>query len=185
MTTFTPETVEAVAKVRKVLNWAWDAADTNEDREWITEAMDAFGQALSAIPEAEGGSGSAQSQPISALKSAVPEAGGSGMVERVARILEPQAWAALGLCDMLAYKNRRTSSLRKASKAIEAMLEPTEAMYDALSATDKMWREQTSTTVWRTMIDGALRPDQSPANPSDAPQVEGRDPGRADEGGET
>lgn len=34
--------------------------------------------------------------------------------ETIARILEPQAWAALGIGDTLAYKNRRTSSLRKA-----------------------------------------------------------------------
>lgn len=35
---------EDVALVRKVLNWAWDAADENADREWITQAMDAFGR---------------------------------------------------------------------------------------------------------------------------------------------
>ena len=40
--------------------------------------------------------------------------------ERVARVLEPQAWLALGLCDTLAYKNRRTSSLRKAQAALAA-----------------------------------------------------------------
>ena len=33
-----------------------------------------------------------------------------------------------------------------------APLEPTQAMYDALSATDKMWRELTSTEVYRVMI---------------------------------
>lgn len=52
----------------------------------------------------------------------------TSMIERVARILEPQAWRALGLSDTLAYKNRRTSSLRKARAAIEAMREPTDAM---------------------------------------------------------
>ncbi|WP_315833873.1 hypothetical protein [Bradyrhizobium prioriisuperbiae] len=47
------------------------------------------------------------------------------MIERLARILEPQAWAALGTGgDTLAYQNRRTSSLRKARLSIEAMREP-------------------------------------------------------------
>lgn len=45
------------------------------------------------------------------------------MVEKVARTLEKQAWAALGCGDTLAYQNRRTSSLRKARIAIEAMRE--------------------------------------------------------------
>ena len=52
--------------------------------------------------------------------------------EAVARVLEPQAWAALGLRDTLAYKNRRTSSMRKARAAIaavrEAMAEPSNEM---------------------------------------------------------
>jgi len=34
--------------------------------------------------------------------------------EAVAKKIEPQAWAALSVGDTLAYKNRRTSSLRKA-----------------------------------------------------------------------
>lgn len=54
------------------------------------------------------------------------------IVERVARVLEPQAWAALGLCDTLAYKNRRTSSLRKARAAIEAMRDDTELCFAEL-----------------------------------------------------
>jgi hypothetical protein len=33
-----------------------------------------------------------------------------------------------------------------------APLEPTQAMYDALSATNKTWRELTSTEVYRVMI---------------------------------
>ena len=44
-----------------------------------------------------------------------------------------------------------------ARTAIEAMREPTEAMYDAVSATDKMWRELNSTQVYQAMIDGALK----------------------------
>jgi hypothetical protein len=43
------------------------------------------------------------------------------MIERVARALAPLAWAALGLADTLAHKNRRAASLRHARAAIEAM----------------------------------------------------------------
>lgn len=52
----------------------------------------------------------------------------SEMVERVARALEPLSWAALGSGDTLVHKTRRTSSLRKARAAIEAMREPTRNM---------------------------------------------------------
>jgi hypothetical protein len=44
-----------------------------------------------------------------------------------------------------------------ARAAIEAMREPTEAQYAALSATGKMWRELNSKTVWQTYIDAALQ----------------------------
>jgi hypothetical protein len=39
---------------------------------------------------------------------------------------------------------------------LAAMREPTQAQYDALCATDKLWREQTSETVWKTYIDALL-----------------------------
>lgn len=45
------------------------------------------------------------------------------VIERVARILEPQAWTAIGTGDTLAYRNRRTSSLRKAKAALNAIQE--------------------------------------------------------------
>lgn len=57
--------------------------------------------------------------------------GSESMIERVARILEPQAWRALETGDTLAYQNRRTSSLRKAKAALQALMEPTEAMTHA------------------------------------------------------
>jgi hypothetical protein len=47
--------------------------------------------------------------------------------EAIARILEPQAWAALGIGDTLAYKNRRTSSLRKADQILASGLVHDEA----------------------------------------------------------
>lgn len=61
------------------------------------------------------------------------------MITRVARILEPQAWAALGTGDTLAYKNRRTSSLRKARAAIETMKEPTDEMIVAGYNAADLW----------------------------------------------
>lgn len=71
------------------------------------------------------------------------------MVERVARVLEPQAWAALGIGDTLAYKNRRTSSLRKARAVIESMREPTFKMLRAANT-------DAAEIVWPRMIDAAL-----------------------------
>ncbi len=45
-------------------------------------------------------------------------------IEKIARELEPQAWAALGIGDTLAYKNRRKSSLRKAERVVRAIRTP-------------------------------------------------------------
>lgn len=39
----------------------------------------------------------------------------------IARQIEPQSWAALGTGDTLAYRNRRTSSDRKAIRTIQAL----------------------------------------------------------------
>lgn len=89
----------------------------------------------------------------------------SEMVKRVARVLEPQAWAALGTGDKLAYKDRRTSSLRKAAAVIEALREPTPEMveeggmaeingsFDTCFVHGESARE-----VWTLMIDAALAP---------------------------
>jgi hypothetical protein len=49
------------------------------------------------------------------------------------------------------------AAIAVARAAIEAMREPTEEMYDALSARDKMWRDTNSTEVWQALIDGALK----------------------------
>jgi hypothetical protein len=38
-----------------------------------------------------------------------------------------------------------------------AAREPTESQYDALCATDKMWRDLDSKTVWQTYIDALLK----------------------------
>lgn len=44
-----------------------------------------------------------------------------------------------------------------ARAVIEAIREPTQGQYDALSATNKLWRDLDSTTVWQTYIDAALK----------------------------
>lgn len=79
----------------------------------------------------------------------------SEIIERVARVLEPQAWAALGLCDTLAYKNRRTSSLRKAKASLEAMREPTNEMKAAMEPWTRVSGHQDG--VWKAGIDAALK----------------------------
>ena len=43
-----------------------------------------------------------------------------------------------------------------AKAAIKAMREPTQAQYDALCATNKIWSELDSLTVWRTYIDAVI-----------------------------
>lgn len=86
------------------------------------------------------------------------------MVERVARILEPQAWAALGVGDSLAYKHRRTSSLRKARKAIEAMRIPTMQMISAVDKAEEngpwcaaAFEHMDWDDAWTVAIDEALK----------------------------
>lgn len=43
-----------------------------------------------------------------------------------------------------------------ARAAVEALREPNEAQYEALSATDLAWRDLNSTKVWQTYIDAIL-----------------------------
>lgn len=81
------------------------------------------------------------------------------MVERVARIIEPQAWTALGLCDTLAYKARRTSSLRKARAIIAAMREPTRSMTEHPSYINGEWSRRTV----EAYIDAALSEEKETA----------------------
>lgn len=88
------------------------------------------------------------------------------MVERVARELEPLAWRALGLCDTLAYASRRTSSLRKARRALKALREPTQAMIELGSCQThapgvnpraaRPLAHIMARDCWRAMIDAAL-----------------------------
>lgn len=53
------------------------------------------------------------------------------MVEKVARRLEPLAWAVLEIGDTTESKRRRSLSLRQARAAIEAMRDPDEEMIAA------------------------------------------------------
>ncbi len=52
------------------------------------------------------------------------------MRERIARAMEPLAWAALRACDTLVAQNRRAASLRQADRVLDAMLEPTDGMLE-------------------------------------------------------
>lgn len=86
----------------------------------------------------------------------------SEMVDRVAAALSPLLFSddpdvAHRIASPLKVDAARDKMREKARAAIEAMREPTEAMYEAVSATGKMWRETNSTEVYRAMIDGALR----------------------------
>lgn len=52
---------------------------------------------------------------------------------RIARRLEPEAWGARGTVgDSVAYENRRKASLRKTLAVLEAMREPSPAMFEAV-----------------------------------------------------
>ena len=44
-----------------------------------------------------------------------------------------------------------------ARAAIKAMREPTQAQYDALCATNKIWSELDSLTVWQIYIDAVIK----------------------------
>lgn len=52
------------------------------------------------------------------------------VIERMARAMEPLAWAALGVCDTKVFTVKRDASLSKARAALEALLDPTEEMLD-------------------------------------------------------
>lgn len=81
----------------------------------------------------------------------------SEMIERVARAIFATG-DDIPEADFVyhSFEDSRTSWEALARAAIAAMREPTEEQYDALCATDKMWRELTSRIVWQTYIDAAL-----------------------------
>lgn len=71
---------------------------------------------------------------------------------------EQPPWAFLGYASRDAWVDDCWPNyVGQVRAAIEAMREPTEAQYEALSATDKLWRELDSRTVWQTYIDAALK----------------------------
>lgn len=87
----------------------------------------------------------------------------SGMVERVARAIEPHAWGRAGKWnDTRSAKSRRTVSMFQARAAIEAMREPTEAMRVRMAETADcrptavLVSELTCAEMWRQAIDFAL-----------------------------
>lgn len=95
------------------------------------------------------------------------------LIERMARAMciedgvPPDNLAYTGLPALLpggygyyAYGDARpawTLYYRKAHQALAAILEPTEAQYEALSATGKAWREMNSAFVWKTYIEAELK----------------------------
>lgn len=88
----------------------------------------------------------------------------SEMIERVARAIFGELWGAgdwesidAGGPEVPKSMRGLTDGCRDAARAaIEAMREPTEGQYEALSATGLMWREMNSKLVWQTYIDAAL-----------------------------
>ena len=76
----------------------------------------------------------------------------TAMLEQLARTLEPRAWAALDFGDTLAFKNRRTSSLRKARAILNELKHPSEGMVRAASLAFLEWEED------RSRKDGFERP---------------------------
>lgn len=86
---------------------------------------------------------------------------GKELLEAVARSIAPLSWAALGLADTLAHKNRRTASLRQARAALLAacakLKEPSEAMElaaDMAVGRRVDWPEYDD--VWRAMLSRLL-----------------------------
>lgn len=89
----------------------------------------------------------------------------TSMVEKVARALAPLSWAALGLADTLAHKNRRTASIRHARAAILALRETNKrVLEDGFNAAfvesgDIAYEGPHESIVWRCFIDAILTED--------------------------
>lgn len=77
------------------------------------------------------------------------------MVEKMARKIEPRAWAALGICDTRAYKNMRETSLKKARDCLNEVRNfDDEMMRAGIAAWEKS--PMAVVTQFRAMIDKAL-----------------------------
>ncbi len=78
------------------------------------------------------------------------------MREKMARAMYESAphsrWSAVNA----PVKMRPEDFFAAADAALNAMVEPTEGMYEALSATDIIWKNQTSLNVWQNYIRAAL-----------------------------
>lgn len=81
------------------------------------------------------------------------------MIERVAKAIY-EARRGGGSWEVLLQQRSAATEAERwqlaARAAIEAMREPTEEQYHALCATNKMWAQLDSKTVWQTYIDAAL-----------------------------
>lgn len=82
------------------------------------------------------------------------------MIERVARVLSPQAWQTLGTsCDTKARKKRREASLDYARRCVLAMREPTEDMIEEVefnAPSGEIIGRCEAKNVWQEMIDKVL-----------------------------
>lgn len=58
--------------------------------------------------------------------------------------------------------------------AVKALREPSEEQYQAISDSGLMWKDQSSTSVYRTMIDAILSEPQTSSKP--LPSLEGQGP---------
>lgn len=79
------------------------------------------------------------------------------MINRVAKAIHGVYGITISF-EALLEPNKRIL-IAQAKAAICAMREPTEAQYNALSATNKLWRELTSYDVWTTYIDTVVNND--------------------------
>ena len=79
------------------------------------------------------------------------------MIERVARVLSPQSWQALGTaCDTKAKKKRREASLDYARRCILTMREPTDDMISDADNSGSLEIGSSAYGCWQAMIDKAL-----------------------------
>lgn len=78
----------------------------------------------------------------------------SADLERLAKAARDYEWD--GAAPQQEWDSDKHYWIASVRAVLTAMREPTQAQYDALCATDKMWRELDSKTVWQTYIDALL-----------------------------
>lgn len=89
------------------------------------------------------------------------------MIERLARILDPQVWEydlpVPTRADVQSFHQRRQDSCAKAKELIEAIREPTSEILDAPAMKNWLWNDGNPVSdgelrdAWQQMIDAALQ----------------------------